>query len=53
MQESTGRRKVVQILSDDEAIIALCDDGTIWEAMPDPDSGAWRWAAVVPLPPGC
>lgn len=56
MQESTGRRKVVQIAVVDNdavsAVYALCNDGTIWVSITQLGDETKVWTPGK-LPPGC
>jgi hypothetical protein len=47
MSKCGSDRKIIQIqiAAQSGVLVALCDDGTLWERLPD------GWRAVVPLIP--
>lgn len=47
------RRKVIQILLRNDALVALCDDGTIHVEHYDRDGKPAGWRQIKHMPDGC
>jgi len=42
-----GKRKIIQVATDPLAVIALCDDGSVWAL---PEAGGAKWTRLPSIP---
>jgi hypothetical protein len=42
-----GKRKIIQVATDSTAVIALCDDGSVW-SLPEDGDGKWKRLPSIP-----
>jgi hypothetical protein len=48
------KRKIIQLTGTDGIVVALCNDGTVWQSKHHEDGElyGWRKAADIPQPKG-
>jgi len=42
-----GKRKIIQVATDPTAVIALCDDGSVW-SLPEAVGAKWKRLPSIP-----